>query len=143
MNSANSNQTTSRLSTTAEIAAIVIIIVFGLLLAWLLHQGRLEDETQWTRMLVLYNGVEAMAFAAAGALLGTHVRREQVTKAESKADLLQSNLTAAIDRAAGAEAKGRSLRVAIESARPQSALEGDNSAGQQLAQMARKLFPDE
>jgi len=45
-----------------------------------------SSDTQWTRLAYVFGSVEAIAFAAAGALFGVTVQRDRVEKAEQKAD---------------------------------------------------------
>lgn len=135
-------QPVTKPSVAAAPAAIVILILFGVFLVWLLTQARMDNEIHWSRLLVLYSGVEAIAFTAAGVLLGTRVQRAQVDAAESRAETLQADLQDSVKLAAGAEARGQSLRAALETAAPKSALESDGPEDTTLVQLARKLFPD-
>lgn len=123
-----------------RVAAVAILLAFGLLLIWLLHGARSAEETVWSRLMVLYSGVEALAFAAAGALLGTQVQKARIEAAEDRADALGRDAKEGAARAADAEARGRSLRAAIES--QEGATGGLESAEPtSLADIARRLFP--
>ncbi|MDF0522854.1 hypothetical protein P0R31_37085 [Bradyrhizobium yuanmingense] len=58
--------------------AIWIIAVFAL---W----NHVDDtDARWTRMLLIFNSVEAIAFAAVGALLGVQVKRAQTAEKGEK-----------------------------------------------------------
>ena len=135
-------QPVSKPSVAAERAAIVILILFGVFLVWLLTQARMDNEVHWSRLLALYSGVEAIAFTAAGVILGTRVQRAQVDAAESRAETMQVELQDSVKLAAGAEARGQSLRAAIETATPKSALESGGPEDNTLVELARKLFPN-
>src|SRR5688572_30578070 len=43
-------------------------------------------ETDWTRLVFLYNGIQALAFGAAGYLFGEKVNRERADGAEVRAE---------------------------------------------------------
>jgi hypothetical protein len=45
-----------------------------------------SPDLQWTRLTFVFSSVEAIAFAAAGALFGVSVQRERVKSAEERAD---------------------------------------------------------
>ena len=118
-------------------AAIVIWAVFLVVMLWATD----TDETQWARMTYVFASVEAIAFAAAGALFGVTVQRERVKAAEETAE-----------RNARDAANGRALAIASiaddggAGADPESYAYGvdDASAGlrQRHADLARRLFPD-
>lgn len=137
------NQRGRKITRLGQSAAIGILVVFGLILLWMMHVGRNEADLQWGRLLVLYQGVEALAFAAAGALLGTQVQRAQVDAAETRAERLDVERSEASSRADRAETAGRALRHAIESAAPaRGALESQEVEDGSLTELARRLFPD-
>jgi hypothetical protein len=102
------------------------------------------SESRWLRLTFLFGSVQAIAFAAAGALFGVAVQENRVRKAE---------------KVAGANAKdaesGRALAinaltdeaVAGDGARPPSEQFGPGGQTEQdvrrrHAEMARRLFPD-
>lgn len=61
----------------------------------------------------LLNGVEAIAFVAAGYLFGKDVNRGRAEKAEAKADSAQLIVTNTQNRAVEAETKGKNLALFI------------------------------
>ena len=73
------------LGTAATVVAIGLLLLWiaGLYLLWI----HIDDpEARWARNLVLFHSLEAVAFAAAGALLGIQVKRVQTAeKAEKEA----------------------------------------------------------
>ena len=113
--STNSGGTSDRMSalTTIIAAALLIAYLVFIVLQW---QQTSQDAMSWSRHQELLNGVEALAFAAAGALFGTTVQRQVTNKAEDRAKKaeIQSD-----NNARDAE-KGRALQRAIEvrAARP-------------------------
>ena len=75
-----------RLTTTATaIATVVIVAWLGILALMLSHVGD-EAETAWIRLTVVLNSVEAIAFAAAGAMFGASVQKQRVEDAKERAD---------------------------------------------------------
>jgi len=103
-------------------------------------------ETQWARMVYLFGGVEAIAFAATGFVFGKEVHREQVQHAEARAGNAET-------RASNSERRGQELAGAIRTlGNPEkaAALEalGAGEAHQmtqtdlnQLVARANQLFP--
>jgi hypothetical protein len=87
----------------ALVVAIAIIVVWlgGLWAAYYYHLG--DQETQWSRMLVLLKSVEVVAIAAAGALLGTTVQMPRVADANKRAE-----------KAEEAAKKGRELATTVK-----------------------------
>lgn len=132
-------------SSKTEGVAIAILVAFGLALIWLAMTAKTETDAIWMRLMVLYKGIEALAFTAAGVLLGTRVQRAHVESAEKRAESAQSEVNGATKAAASAEARGQSLRSAIESAiTKRGALEADEGVGKNLnlVSLAKQLFPD-
>jgi hypothetical protein len=121
------------------VAVLAILVWIAFLAVMLLATD--SNETQWARMTYVFASVEAIAFAAAGALFGVSVQRERVKAAERKAD---GNAREA--------ANGRALaEVAIADAAPapdpQDAYSFDSPQGSadvrhRHADLARRLFPD-
>ena len=62
--------------------ALIVLYFVGLALAWSSIGG---SDSDWGRRLQLLGGVEALAFAAAGAILGTTVQRQAAQKEQERA----------------------------------------------------------
>ena len=120
------------------IATTVIVSWLGVLVLMLSHVGD-EGETAWDRLAVVLNSIEAIAFAAAGAMFSATVQGHRVREAKERAD-----------RHEDAAMKGKSLAHAIR-ARAKS---GHATAGglhqhnmppgdvpPDIAAMADALFP--
>lgn len=103
----------------------------------------IDGEILWTRLAWLFSSVEAVAFAAAGALFGSSVQRERAEVAEERAS---EYATDAIN--------GKALASSIvadeseEVARAQDGIESYGPTGRtdsvmaaRHAALARKLFP--
>lgn len=69
----------------AQTAAIVVILAWLALNGYMLSQTRVTDA-EWTRLAAILASVEAVAFAAAGALWGTAVQKGRVDDAKQRAD---------------------------------------------------------
>jgi len=65
--------------------AILCVGGLGIALIWFFNSLGLQ-QTQWDRAIYLLNGIEAVAFAAAGFLFGSKVNRERAEQAEKRAD---------------------------------------------------------
>lgn len=138
----------------ALIAALFIVAAWLGLLGWLaFHTG--ASEVEWARLLAVLGSLEAVAFAAAGALFGTTIQRRRVEEAKERA-------TKAEDRAAQAEkssmanaqaaVNGKALATAIKARRTRSSAQGvervstghaQEAVTDDLAALAEQLFPDE
>ncbi|MGJ4940552.1 hypothetical protein ACQR1W_08270 [Bradyrhizobium sp. HKCCYLS1011] len=70
---------------TMAVATVLIVIWIGYLV-YLGFHVREPQELVWTRLTSLLNSLEAVVFAAAGALFGTQVQKARVAKAEKTAD---------------------------------------------------------
>lgn len=73
---------TGRPTTAVALVALFIYLIAVIYLAL----NRAEAEPQWSRMIYVFGGVEAIAFAAAGYFFGKEVNRQRADKAEEKAD---------------------------------------------------------
>jgi hypothetical protein len=119
-------------------AAIIVWIAFVVVMA---IAADASDE-RWTRLSYVFASVEAIAFAAAGALFGVTVQRERVIKAEAQAEANMRD--AANGRALGAMLladEGRPVDwdqdSVLETAEPD-----DLNLRRRHADVARRLFPD-
>lgn len=72
-------------TTVAVVAGVAFVIVYFVALRELWLDIDL-DEVAWARRSALLGGLEALAFAGAGALLGTTVQRAQVGDAKKDAE---------------------------------------------------------
>jgi hypothetical protein len=73
-----------KLGVVATIVALGLIVMYFVFL--ILQWGNVgAADLPWSRRSDLFGGVEALAFSAAGALLGTTVQRQVTKKAEDQA----------------------------------------------------------
>lgn len=92
----------------APIVGFLVLLGFSGLIIHMLGQVAV-DETQWTRAVYLFAGVESIAFAAAGFFFGSEVRRQQAESAQERADEARVEADAAKEEAVA----GRTLAAAI------------------------------
>jgi hypothetical protein len=113
------------------------------------------SETEWTRLAWVFGSIQAIAFAATGALFGTAVQQQNVNTAQQQATLATKDAEQHRDDAAN----GRALAVAMQAeaaTQPAENTEGIRRAGaagvpgresadelrQRHAQLSRALFGD-
>jgi len=79
-----SRETVKQLTPVAYVLGLALIVLYfvGLALAWSSIGG---SDSDWGRRLQVLGGVEALAFAAAGAILGTTVQRQATQKEQERA----------------------------------------------------------
>jgi hypothetical protein len=104
-----STANTPRVSIVATVAAAIIVIIYLALVVSLWGQVDAKD-TSWERRQALLTPLEALAFTAAGVLLGTTVQRQVTEKVEDRARDAEATATA---NQRDAE-KGRALHRAID-----------------------------
>ena len=134
------------------IAAIAILLAFGVLVGCLLSQVNHSNEIRWTRFTWLFASVEAIAFGAAGALFGSTIQRQRAENAESAAAANADD--AAKGRALAATLQAEELTSPVVSSEPEleafgasssdrGAAPSDNASAvvQRHATLARALFP--
>ena len=96
--------------------ALGVVITWIGLLGWLTFHTE-KPDIEWSRLLTVLSSLEAVAFAAAGALFGTTVQKRRVQEAQEQAQKA-GRATEAEKRSAANEqsaANGRALAVAVKS----------------------------
>ena len=68
------------------------------------------NETEWTRIAWVFGSIQAIAFAAAGALFGTAVQQQNINNAQQQA----TSATKDADQQREAAAKGRALAATMQ-----------------------------
>ena len=136
----------------ALVAAVTILIAWLLLLAWLAMRTG-AGEVEWARLLVVLGSLEAVAFAAAGAIFGTTVQRQRVEEARQQASRSEERAQKAEQTAsshAQAASNGRALAATIKARKDaRTTAEGVERVGagrpapaDDLVALAERLFPD-
>ena len=69
----------------ATIIGLAIFVIFVILIFQLLNRVATKDEVEWTRLVYLLSGVEAILFSATGYFFGEKASRERAENAESSA----------------------------------------------------------
>jgi hypothetical protein len=126
-------------------AAVVVLIGFVVLFLHMLDEVE-AAEARWSRLTWLYGTVEAIVFAAAGALFGTQVQRARVESAERKADATEQDAKNGRTLAATAKALARHAAPGGGTLEFSRAFEQASSPEQKsimhCAARADELFPD-
>lgn len=151
----NATKGESALHGIALITALVVVAAWLALLCRLVFRTGATD-LEWARLLVVLGSLEAVAFAAAGALFGTTVQRRRVEEAKNRADKADERASHAEKTSLAnsqAAANGKALAAAIKVRRPTragsqglervSAAESKDAVSDDLVALAQRLFPDE
>lgn len=133
------------------IAAVAVWIGFSIFL--ITRAG--TNETEWARIAWVFGSIQAIAFAAAGALFGTSVQQQNVNNAQQAAasakkdadqqrqDAIKGRaLATAIQAEAGVppnDGAGAPQRMAISGA---TGAESPDQVRQRHAQLSRAMFGD-
>jgi len=116
----------------------VVITVAYLVFVWVLWDKVGEGEVAWGRRILLFTGVEAIAFAGVGWLFGKEVNRH----AADSADAANQQAAEAKEALGDATGKGKALAEAVRAASsPGGALESVAQTGDPLTALADRLFP--
>ena len=94
------------------VIAGAILIGFAVLCGVMLYSGLnlgKDDQFRWDRALFVFNAVQAIATAAAGALLGTVVQQGRVATAEGRAANAEADAKLNADEARKAKAARKLL----------------------------------
>jgi hypothetical protein len=137
----------------AAITGILVLVAFGAMVIYMV--GHLsDDERSWSRLVYVYGSVEAIVFAAAGALFGTQVQRSQTQRAEARADQAEQKADAHVQVAARGQALAQTLKAERRSLGPDvsrfrfseraagSPQEAEAAVINRLGTLAEELFPD-
>jgi hypothetical protein len=135
-----------------KITAVILIALFIIFIAVLVT---LRASEQWDRLIYLFGGLEALVFAATGALFGTGIQRAQTVQAQDAANreraradanesealhgqALAAMIRAKRDNGGGGESEGRGARPA-----PGSGPSGQAPGGAlaELGQVVDEWFP--
>jgi hypothetical protein len=142
----------STLHGAALVAALALVAAWLVLLGWMVFRTTVPD-LEWTRLLVILGSLEAVAFAAAGALFGTTIQRRRVEDTKERAEKADERASQAektsMGNAQGA-ANGRALATAVKVRRSPRAAAGvervstqQQEANDELVTLAQRLFPDD
>src|SRR5262249_31726352 len=110
-----SNPGEPKLGGGAFAVAVAVIASWLALLIWLVFHVQ-AGEVQWSRLLAVLGSLEAVAFAAAGAIFGTTVQKQRIQDARERAEKAEGRAAEAEKTAASkseAAANGRALASAV------------------------------
>jgi len=148
------NDKTDKLTGVATAAALIVLTAWLVLVLWLaFHTG--ANEQQWARLNSVMGSLEAVAFAAAGALFGTTVQKQRVQESKEQAEKADNRAVAAEQKAsanAQAATNGKALAAAVKAragTRASFEVTEENRGSSRsrephddLVALAEKLFPD-
>jgi hypothetical protein len=152
MPDSTSNKSAAAISGWALAAALFVLLAWLVMLLWLVVRVG-STEVEWARLFTVLSSLEAVAFAAAGALFGTTVQRQRVKEAVDRADKADARAQDADTKAAKSSqeaANGKALAAAVKARMSMpaksvgtervSAIAGDHPSD--LLALAQRLFPD-
>jgi hypothetical protein len=93
-----------------------VLVALGVFVTFLVQNIGME-ELRWGRFMYLYNGLEAIVFAAVGWLFGREVHRAQATAAETRAQQAQHRADSAIGTATAAQVETAAVKGDLTAAR--------------------------
>jgi uncharacterized membrane protein YcjF (UPF0283 family) len=135
--------TTSSTTLTTVAVVVAVVLIAAYLIALFLQWLRIDlPDLAWARGLDLLGGLEALAFAAAGALFGTTVQRQVTEKAEREASAATKR---ADENEKAAEAGRAVVKLARIKAGPETAAPGrrrsidarrDETSARDIAELA-------
>jgi hypothetical protein len=139
-----------RLEGAALYLAVLVVLCWLGMLSWLAWQTFSATESQWSRLLSLLSSLEAVTFAAAGALFGVRIQQQRVNDSKDRADKAekeageQRNIaTKGKALAAAVKAEAQARRSPSEHERMSSGMASGQPRQEGTAlQMANELFPD-
>ena len=134
------------------IIAIGVLIAYGFFIYFLIGKADAK-ELDWSRLIYLFSGVEAIVFAAAGFLFGREVNRKRAENAEEEKKHAESQKEVAEKQAVEERKKGLILgtmviqeeKTAASMTSENVALEGMASkpgAVASMAKSARSMYPE-
>lgn len=131
----------------ASAVAVAVIAVWLGFVVWLLVEVNTAEIT-WSRLLVVLGSVEAVAFAAAGALFGTSVQRQRTEDQRARADAAESRAGANESAAINGQKLAAAIKVSRASGTRTAAGTRERLSAETLIEpdplldLANQLFPD-
>jgi chemotaxis protein histidine kinase CheA len=125
--------------------ATAVLLGFGWILFYMFGETK-TAETEWTRAVNLFQGVEAVAFAAAGFIFGKDVHRARAENAEKRADANEKEASKGKALAEVVKAKAhahpaKAATFAAMATSTQHAFDVNRAELDELANVAREMFP--
>jgi hypothetical protein len=63
--------------------AAAVLVAYGIFTWWMVREAD-HPEVYWSRLVFLFEGLEAIVFAAAGLIFGTSIHRSQLEQAQDR-----------------------------------------------------------
>jgi len=135
--------TGSKLTGLGAVVAAIVVMAWLVIVAVLLFRSSdvAVTDSVWSRMLVVLSSIEAVAFAAAGALFGTTIQQRRVQDAKDEAERTKKDAKEAVTkvqqdaaeetkrakdeatRNADEASRGRALAAAVKASVPAARVE--------------------
>ncbi|SDE85000.1 hypothetical protein SAMN05421636_10840 [Pricia antarctica] len=133
------------------VIAIGVLIAYGFFIHFLTGRAGAE-EPEWSRLIYLFSGVEAIVFAAAGFLFGREVNRKRAKNAEEEKKQADKEKEVAKKQMFDEKKKGLMLgAMAIQEEKTMAAMTPENMvlegmapkpAIASIAKAARNMYPE-
>ncbi len=94
--------------------ATVVLAAWLVWLWWLAYFHTGDDVVTWSRLVLLLHSVEAVAFAAAGAVFGTQVHKQRADEANQRAAKAEDAADKGKMLAAAVRAEARAEQGSVE-----------------------------
>jgi hypothetical protein len=147
----SSFRSTLRWTSPTLLAGFIVLVGFSIFIYFMIGHIAAE-EREWNRLAYLYGSVEAIVFAAAGAIFGTQVQRSQTENAEARAKDSEQKADMNADDAVKGKVLSSAVKSMSRSGRTSGGTLGSQRAGpaapatqsdlDRLAAIADSLFPD-
>jgi hypothetical protein len=136
--------------TPGKLEGAALVVAIATLAAWLGMLGLLAyrtsaTEVEWARLFAVLGSLEAVAFAAAGALFGSSIQRQRVMEARERAAIAEGRASEAERMAAiktQAAANGKALASAVKAHAQVAALGKQQIVPDELVNLTNQLFPE-
>ena len=137
-----------------HIIAILLLIAYGIFMVYLLKVIETKEPT-WSRMMMLFTSLEALAFTAAGYIFGREVHKKRAEIAESEKEKAQNEAEEAKADKQKERDKGLSLAsmlvgnsggLGISGFQPQGIMPTDDDESSQssnvIIEKAKEYYPN-
>jgi hypothetical protein len=127
-----------RLTGIPLVVAIFLVALWVGATIWMATHVVYEDPL-WQKLVLIFHSIETVAFAAAGAILGTQVNKERADKAEQRASTAEEAATKGKNLAAVVKAEaGMGTKIGGKATELEFLAHPDRES----LRLARQLVPD-
>ena len=132
------------------VLAAGVLVAYGFFVYYLIGKVNAEDP-DWSRLIYLFSGVEAIVFAAAGFLFGKEVNRKRAERAEKDVKQVEKQKDVAQEEAVEERKKALILGAMAIQAEQTATINSDQGSLEMasvktpvnnIAEKARRLYPE-